>query len=101
MSVLTFDIFCHKACDGLYDPNFSQEEQCTGYKKLKNMVINGIVPATKEETIEWENSKSEMWKPVPDKYLRFLHANLRPIIIENWDLIGKLGDPVEEFVTVK
>ena len=32
---ITFDEFCNLICDGLYDPNFPLEDQCTGYKDLR------------------------------------------------------------------
>jgi hypothetical protein len=99
MSVLTFNSFCYHY--GFYTQGLSIEEQSGGYIKLRNMVINKITPATEEETIEWENSKTEILKPVPDKYLSFLHPNLRPMIREKWDIIKDLGDKVEEFIIVK
>lgn len=92
MENLTFNDFCYKICDGLYDPNFSQEEQCTGYKELKKMVVEKINPASLEEIKRWENepSETELFS-IPDiKYLRFLHPVLRPYIIENWNSIIKL-----------
>lgn len=90
---LTFNEFCHKICDGLYDPKFPIEEQCTGYTKLKEMVTNNIKPASLEEIKRWETKPTcEELTSAPElKYLRFLHATLRPFIIENWPIIKEMS----------
>jgi len=87
MKNLTFNEFCYKFCDGLYDPKFGYNNQCTGYKELRELVKNKIRPATIEEIKRWEtNPTGEELRSVPDKkYLRFLHPGLRTLIIENWD----------------
>jgi hypothetical protein len=79
-------------CDGLYDPNFPDDVQCTGYKQLKKMVKEKIKPASLEEIERWESepTKEELMATPDIKYLRFLHPVLRPYIIENWDIIKKL-----------
>lgn len=86
-----FNEFCNKQLDGLYDPNFNYEEQCIGYKKLKQMVDNDIEPANEKEMIRWENTPTlnEISSTPPLKYLRFIHVNLRPIVINNWQKIKK------------
>lgn len=92
MNKLTFNIFCEKHLDRLYDSRFSDEQQCSGYINLKKMVVEQINPASLEEVERWENNPTqEELFTIPDiKYLRFLHPLLRPIIIENWDNIKKL-----------
>ena len=56
---------------------------------IKKMIVNNITPVSLEEINRWEtNPTNEELSSVPDiKYLRFLHPNLRPFIIENWDEI--------------
>lgn len=87
--ISNFNDFCFYVCDGLYDPQFNIEDQCTGYKQLKKMVIEGIEPASIEEIHRWETSPTvaELLNEPEIKYLRFLHANLRPLIVEKWDVI--------------
>lgn len=89
---LTFNEFCHKFCDGLYEPRLPESSQCTGYHQLKSMVVNKIKPASLEEIKRWEeNPTAEELISVPDvKYLRFLHTLLRPYIIKHWDVIENL-----------
>lgn len=89
---LTFNSFCQQVCDGMYNPMLSNENQCIGYIKLKEMVDYGIKPASLEEIDRWEkNPTQEELTAEPDlKYLSFLHPNLRPVIIANWDYIKKL-----------
>ena len=88
-NVLTFNNFCEKCCDRMYEPRLPEEDQCTGYKELKRMVKEGIEPASLEEVKRWEtNPTTEELLVEPDvRYLRFLHPLLRPLVIENWDLI--------------
>ena len=92
MEDLTFNQFCYKYCDGLYDPRFSEEDQCTGYYQLKKMVIEGIEPASAREMARWKNKPTlEEIISEPDiKYLRFLHPMLRLIIINQWEFIKNL-----------
>lgn len=92
MKKLTFNEFCFLTCDGLYTPTLSIDKQSTGYLMLKKMVIENITPASLEEIKRWEtNPTHEELTSAPDiKYLRFLHPNLRPLIIENWDMIKTL-----------
>jgi hypothetical protein len=76
----------------MYTPGIPIEEQGTGYRKLREMVINQIEPASVEEMKRWEtNPTKEELLSVPDiKYMRFLHPNIRPYIVENWDFIKTL-----------
>ena len=92
MKKLSFDEFCFKYCDGLYEPRLSQDKQCTGYLQLKKMVKENITPASLDEIKRWENNPTidEMTSTPDIKYLRFLHVLLRPFIIKNWDTIKKL-----------
>lgn len=87
-----FNDFCEKYCDGLYDPKFSDFHQCTGYKQLKEMVVNNIAPASLEEMKRWENNPTleELVSSPNIKYLRFLHPLLRPFIVENWEYVKNL-----------
>ncbi len=89
---LNFNDFCYYICDGLYDPQFSFEDQCTGYKELRKMVVEGVKPASMEEIHRWETSPTinEILNEPDIKYLRFLHVNLRSLIIEKWDFIKNL-----------
>jgi len=100
MKKMTFNEFCYHTCDGLYDPNFSDEEQSTGYKQLKNMVKEGIHPASLWELERWENepTRAELLDPPSIRYLRFLHPLARKFVIENWlDIVTlKIEEDVKE-----
>lgn len=89
MKKLIFKEFCRECCDGMYDPRFPEDTQCTGYIELKKMVVKNITPASLEEIKRWETDPTnEELSSIPDiKYLRFLHPLLRPYIIENWEEI--------------
>lgn len=92
MRKLTFNEFCHKCCDGMYEPRLPQDAQCTGYINLKKMVVEKINPASLVEMKRWEESPTvgELYS-IPDiKYLRFLHPVLRPYIINQWRKIQNL-----------
>lgn len=88
----TFNEFCFKYCDRMYNSSFTLDEQCTGYKQLRKMVEEDITPATLEEALRWENNPTEdELLTTPDiKYLRFLHHNLRQPIRNNWNYIKTL-----------
>lgn len=90
--MMTFNKFCEKWCDGLYDPKLPMESQCTGYKELRSMVENGIAPAPPKELIRYLNSPTMIeLVSVPDiKYMRFLHPLLRNSVSQNWNFISKL-----------
>ncbi len=92
MKKLTFNEFCHKYCDGLYDPKFGLESQCAGYIRLRQMVIEDITPASLDEITRWETkpTQEELFSTPDIKYLRFLHPLLRPYIIEHWLMIKNL-----------
>lgn len=92
MNNTIFEEFCHKYCDGLYDPKLKEEHQCTGYLQLKKMIVENIIPASMSEIRRWENHPtSEELLSKPDiKYLRFLHPLLRSYIVENWNYIKTL-----------
>lgn len=92
MKNLTFNEFCIKSLDKMYTPGLSDDKQCTGYIKLKEMIKNQITPASLEEIERWEtNPTKEELLSIPDiKYLRFLHVLLRPYIIKNWNYIKTL-----------
>lgn len=92
MKNLTFNEFCHKNCDGMYEPRLSEDKQCTGYIQLKKMVVENITPASLKEIEQWENKTNiaELLSTPDIKYLRFLHPLLRTYIIKNWNVIKKL-----------
>lgn len=92
MENLTFNQFCNKFCDGLYEPRLSEDKQCTGYVQLKKMVVENITPASFEEIQRWEKNptRDELLTTPNIKYLRFLHPLLRPYIIEHWNVIKNL-----------
>lgn len=87
-----FDVFCKKYLDGLYDPRHPKDNQCTGYYKLKEMVISGIEPASEEDYIRWKTNPTfqEMFSEPDIKYLTFLHESVRPVIRGYWFHIKKL-----------
>lgn len=89
---MTFNYFCHEHCDRLYDPNISEESQCTGYFQLKKMVVEKLMPASLDEMKRWEENPTseELLSPPDIKYLRFLHPNLRQFVVQNWSLIKDL-----------
>lgn len=103
MSKITFDEFCNKICDGLYDPKFPLEVQCSGYKDLRKMVIENIRPASMEEINRWENNPTteELLSPPDIRYMRSIHPNLRAYLIGNWDDIMKLHFCRFEFKQIK
>lgn len=88
----SFNDFCYKVLDGLYDPKFEYDAQCTGYKLLREMVEKNITPASNDECERWRlNPTKEELLAKPDiKYLTFLHELLRPVIIKHWDEIKTL-----------
>ena len=90
-SSLTFNDFCYKSLDRMYEPRLSYEQQCTGYKILRTMVEEDITPSTKEEYERWKNNPTieELCSKPDIKYLTFLHELIRPIIREHWDKIKK------------
>jgi len=92
MDKITFDMFCEKYCDGLYDSRFSHDEQCTGYKLLKQMVVENIQPANTIERERYLNNPTQMELfNKPDlKYMLFLHPILRDYVVENWNYIKGL-----------
>jgi len=84
MRYASFNDFCEKCCDGLYDHRLDYDSQCNGYKQLFVMFTEGIKPATLLELEEFENDPFA----TPDiKYLQYLHPLLRLRIIENWESI--------------
>jgi len=87
-----FDAFCEEYLDGLYCSKLPIDEQCTGYYKLKEMVLLGIEPATKEEYMRWKNNptREELFSPPHIKYLTFLHELTRDPVREYWKYIKKL-----------
>jgi hypothetical protein len=89
---MTFKYFCYAFLDGLYDPLFTEDKQCTGYHQLKKMVKEGIAPASHEEVQHWRETPTlvEVFKSPDIKYLNFLHPLVRPVVINNWPAIKAL-----------
>ena len=87
-----FDAFCESHLDGLYDSKLPIDSQCSGYYKLKQMVIDGVTPATLGEYKRWENNPTseELFSPPDIKYLTFMHELTRPFIRKYWGYIKKL-----------
>lgn len=92
-SKMSFNDFCYKILDKMYEPRLSFENQCTGYKLLRKMVEKDITPATEEEYYRWKNNptKEELFSKPDIKYLNFLHQLIRPFVREHWDKIKKLS----------
>jgi len=89
---MTFNDFCYNQLDGLYNPRFNYEDQCSGYKMLSQMLLDDITPATIDEMEDFENITTigmEYHKQYV-KCLRFLHPNLRRPVVNHWDDIKKL-----------
>ena len=89
---MTFNYFCYAFLDGLYDPQFTEDKQCTGYLQLKKMLKEGITPASHEEVKRWQENptQEELWNAPDIKYLTFLHVLTRKVVINNWSSILKL-----------
>jgi len=83
---MTFNEFCYTILDGLYDPAFPDEAQCTGYFQLKKMVVEKIAPASRREIERWETkpTKEELMRAPDIKYLRFIHPIFRGFVVDNW-----------------
>lgn len=92
MTRMKFNDFCYNDCDGLYDPHFPLEDQCTGYKMLRKMVKEKMTPFSIEETKRWESNPTthELFSEPDIRYLRFLHPVLRPLVISNWNRISEM-----------
>jgi hypothetical protein len=84
---MKFNEFCHRICDGLYDPRFPMEDQCSGYHQLRNVVLNKIPPHPLEIKDWLDDPESP---PPQERYLRALHPKLRKFVIDNWDKIKEL-----------
>jgi len=88
----TFNNFCEKILDRMYEPRLPYESQSTGYKQLRKMVEENITPASLADIERWEKSPTteELFVPPDIKYLRFLHPKVRPFVVQNWDKIKNL-----------
>lgn len=102
MNKITFNEFCTDYLDGLYDPRFSDEDQCNGYKLLKKMILDDIHPANSKEIKRWEENPTpeERYDAPSLKYMCFLHPLLRPVIYGNWSFIKGLvmREKLEKFI---
>lgn len=91
-SKLSFNDFCYKFLDRMYEPRLPYEAQCSGYKNLRKMVEENITPTTNIEYLRWkENPTEEELFSEPDiRHLTFLHELARPFVRDNWNFIKKL-----------
>lgn len=87
-----FNEYCVKVLDRFYTPNIPLENQSSGYKQLRLMVQEQIIPATKEETERWEKHPTilELGQIPKTKYMRSLHPLLRDYVRNNWETIKNL-----------
>jgi len=74
MKIETLQQYANYYLDGLYDPEFPNEAQCSGWHILLKMVKFDIKPFMNEKTTN----------------LHGLHENLRSGIIKDWENIKKL-----------
>ena len=72
--ITTLQEYANYYLDKLYDLNFPNEAQCSGWHILLKMVKYNITPFMNEKTTN----------------LHGLHENLRNVIIKDWDNIKKL-----------
>ena len=75
--IITFEGFCEKILR-IYTRGIPEENQCSGYHILKNLVKNNEEPYY---------HKLEIDQPTN---LQWIHYVLRPYIIEYWDYIKSL-----------
>jgi hypothetical protein len=95
----SYDEICAEYLDGIFTPGFTEEDQSTGYKLLKELIQTKTKPASEAEYIRWKtNPTIEELMMKPDiKYLDFLHPILRSIIRDNWDNFKKLKINFKKF----
>ena len=91
-NIETFNDFCNYCLDRMYEPRLPEESQCSGYILLKKMVVEGITPASCDETFRYKTKPTyeELTTQPSLKYLLFMHENTRQYIRDNWDFISKL-----------
>ena len=89
---MNFNTFCYQILDGLFNPLFAEELQCTGYKMLKKMVKEKITPSSEEEYEKYVNNPTpiELISPPDIKHLVFLHVLSRRMVRRHWDKIKNL-----------
>ena len=82
---LRFKKFCYKL--EIYTVDLPYDQQCTGYKKLKELIESGIPAANKEEYNRWkEFPTEEELESAPElKYLTFLHPSLANFLRSDWE----------------
>lgn len=82
---LRYNKFCYKI--GMYTLDVPYDQQCTGYKKLKELVESGIPAANHEEYIRWTKypTEEELENAPELKYLTFLHPSLANFLRAEWD----------------
>jgi hypothetical protein len=86
---LKFNRLCYKL--RIYDPRFGYNSQCSGYKKLKELIESGVPAATREEYLHWKDHpiKEELNSFNEYKYLLFLHPHVAEILRHDWESIIK------------
>lgn len=92
VSKMSFNDFCYKILDGMYEPRLPLESQCTGYLQLRKMVVENIKPATQKQYERWKTKPTakELFSEPDIKYLTFLHELIRTIVRNNWKKIKKM-----------
>lgn len=82
---LQFNKIAHQF--GLYTIDVDEKAQCSGYRLLKQMIEEGINPASEEEYLRWKsNPTKEELHSIPNiKYLIFLHPTLAIVLRQNWE----------------
>jgi hypothetical protein len=71
--VKTLQEFAHYELGKMYDPLFSDSENSSGWRTLKEMVLNKVTKHTLEEYYQY-----------------FFHTLLRPLLIKHWSVIRLL-----------
>ena len=74
LNITTLQEYAKEILDGLYDPNFPNEVQCSGWHILLKMVKYDIKPFMNEKNTN----------------LHGLHELIREIIIHDWEYIKTL-----------
>jgi hypothetical protein len=67
---MTLKEYAHKNLDGLYDPNFPEHVQCSGWKTLKALVMAKAVPT--------------------ESQMAGLHPLVRQCLLKDWDVIIRM-----------
>lgn len=85
---LRFNKFCYQSLQ-IYTLDLLYEQQCRGYKKLKELIESGESCVDQKEYQRWKDHPTlQEIESVPElKYLCFLHPNAAMVVRQQWDLI--------------